>query len=122
MKLDLDHGAGLLIRGYRPGELRVGTETLSGHAIVTGERVIRDWAPPAVADLAVTDLDILISLDPEVILLGTGARQIFPPPELVHAIMSRGIGLEVMSTVAACRTFNVLVTESRRVAAALYID
>ncbi len=121
MKLDLDHGTGHFIRGYTPGELRVGTETLTADAIVTADRILRDWSPPEVAALGSADAAVLIELDVEVVLLGTGSQQIFPPAALGHALMSRGIGLEVMSTVAACRTFNVLVSESRRVAAALYL-
>jgi uncharacterized protein len=75
-----------------------------------------------VADLALADFEPILALQPEVILLGTGARQQFPPAALLQAVLSRGVGLEVMATDAACRTFNVLASEYRRVAAALYTD
>ena len=63
------------------------------------------------------DLEPLLELDPEVILLGTGASQVFPPPAVMAACLSRGVGLEVMNNAAAARTFNVLAGEARRVVA-----
>jgi uncharacterized protein len=64
-------------------------------------------------------LEPVFALRPEVVLLGTGARQVFPSPELLMCFHRRGIGIEVMATAAACRTFNVLVSERRKVVAAL---
>jgi uncharacterized protein len=74
-----------------------------------------------VAELAAEHLERAIALEPEVILLGTGARQHFPAPALLRAMLARGIGLEVMDTAAACRTFNVLASEYRRVVAVLFV-
>jgi uncharacterized protein len=122
MKLDREPGQGHVIRGYRPGELRIDTEMLHEPCVVMIDRLLRDWRPPAVADLALADFEPILALQPEVILLGTGARQQFPPAALLQAVLSRGVGLEVMATDAACRTFNVLASEYRRVAAALYTD
>jgi len=69
----------------------------------------------------VNSLAALLDGRPEVIVLGTGATNVFPPRELVFAMARRGIGLEVMDTAAAARTFNVLVGEDRQVAAVLYL-
>ena len=63
-----------------------------------------------------------LALEPEVILLGTGESQAFPPGRRMTDIMRRGIGLEIMTTGAACRTYNVLMAEQRRVVAALILD
>ena len=63
-----------------------------------------------------------VALEPEIVLLGTGDRQHFPHPRLLAPLTERRIGVEVMDTRAACRTFNILVAEGRRVAAALVID
>ena len=75
----------------------------------------------SVKDLARLDPSIILALDPEVVLLGTGQRQIFPGGRLSRRFFSAGIGIEVMDTGAACRTFNVLVAEQRRVVAVLML-
>lgn len=72
-------------------------------------------------ELNESDFDELLDANPEVIIVGTGATNIFPPRELVFAMARRGIGLEVMDTTAAARTFNVLVGEDRQVAAVLFL-
>ena len=74
-----------------------------------------------VESLTVDDLAILIETGPELILLGTGNRQLLPNRDLMFAMARRGIGLEVMDTPAAARTFNVLVGEGRSVAAVLFL-
>ena len=72
--------------------------------------------------LAEVDFQVLFDTSPEVIILGTGRKNIFPPRELMFAFARRGIGLEIMNTPAAARTFNVLAGEGRRIAAVLYVD
>lgn len=71
--------------------------------------------------LVESDLALLLETGPELIVLGTGNKYILPPRDLVFALARRGVGLEVMDTPAAARTFNVLISESRRVAAVLYL-
>ena len=121
MKLDRDNTAGNLIRGFADGQLLIGSQIFRKPVIITIDRIIADWSPPAPASLALGDLQAVLDLEPEVILLGTGLQQRFPPPQLTSAILGRGIGIEVMTTAAACRTYNVLAAEFRRVAAALFI-
>ena len=67
------------------------------------------------------DLEPLLALQPELVVLGSGATQQFPPPEVLAACLSRGIGLETMTNAAAARTFNVLASEGRRVVAGFVI-
>ncbi len=110
---------GNLIQAYRPGAVVIGGRTLEHSLVVTRERLIEAWRPRTAQELAANDLHCLLDLDLEVALLGTGATQIFPAPATLRPIIEHGIGLEVMDTAAACRTYNILIAEGRRVAAAL---
>ena len=77
------------------------------------------WSVTSFEGLAESDFESLRALDPEVVLLGTGARQRFPHPRLSRVLADARIGLEVMNTPAACRTYNILMAEGRKVVAAL---
>ena len=108
------------ITGYDNESVRVNNKAFSNGFIVTPNHFIHDWQPQLYTDLNATDLDILFDLKPSVILLGTGAKQIFPPKEIYRALVKSGIGFEIMDTQAACRTFNILMAEDRDVAAAMF--
>lgn len=114
-------GAALLVRSYGPGEVRVGDQVLRRSCLISAERLIEDWRPQTVDELTEADLDAVFALQPEIVVLGTGERQRFPEPRLLAALLARGIGCEVMDTGAACRTYNVLVSEARRAVAALLL-
>ena len=106
-----------VIRGYGKGELRIDDTPYRGAVLVSaltvhGDSEIHDF----IALIAIDPLRIL-ALDPELVLLGTGPRQLFPAASFGAQFLQLGIGFEVMDTGAACRTFNVLVAERRRVAA-----
>lgn len=109
------------IRAYAPGQVTVNDETLTCSLIVGPDRLIRDWPPQAFEDLTAGHLALALALEPEILILGTGDRLRFPSPRLTGEIQQRGIGVEVMDTAAACRTYNILLGERRRVAAALLI-
>ena len=111
-----------LIRGYSSQEIRIGEQRLQGSCLVSAESLIADWAPKTFADLATEHLEPVLALKPELVLLGTGPSQRFPPSAIRTAFTSQGIGLEVMDLGAACRTFNILVQEERRVVAALFLS
>lgn len=120
MKIQLEAGAGRnMIRSYAPGQITVNQDRLTGSIIVTPQQLVTDWRPRSFADLTAADFDILVTLDAEVVLLGTGTRLRFPAPSLTRALTLAQLGLEVMDTGAACRTYNILMSEGRRVAAAL---
>ena len=122
MKFTLEAGtAGNLIRGYAPGEIRIGERTVHDSCIVTASELVTQWGPEAFADFSVAHLEPLIALAPELVILGTGMTQQFAPLPIRQALAARGIGLEAMQLGAACRTFNVLIQEERRVAAALFL-
>src|SRR5690554_6030523 len=110
MKIELEVGYGRnIIRAYEPGRIKVNEELYTTSIIVTPERIVTDWLPRSVADLCRADLDAITALEPEVVLLGTGARLRFPPPALTRPLLDAGIGFEAMDTGAACRTYNVLM-------------
>jgi len=114
-------GSALLVRSYAPGEVRVGDRVLQRSFLISAERLVEDWRPQTLDELTAADLEPVFALQPEIVVLGTGPRQRFPPPQLLAQIMSRGVGCEVMDTGAACRTYNVLVSEARRAVAALFL-
>ncbi|MDB6042235.1 MAG: hypothetical protein JWM63_786 [Gammaproteobacteria bacterium] len=111
-----------LIRAYSPTEVRVGEQSLRASCIVTADTVIAEWEPASYAELAPSHLEAVLALKPELVLLGTGATQRFPPSQIRAAFIARGVALEVMDLGAACRTYNILVQEERRVAAALFLS
>jgi uncharacterized protein len=98
----------------------VGDRWVGGNIIVSADRIITDWSAQAPGTLALEDLAAALELEPEIILIGTGEGASLPDVELMSAIAERGIGLEFMTTPAACRTYNVLVHEQRRVVVALF--
>jgi uncharacterized protein len=113
--------AARLIRAYAPGELRINDDTYRETVMVSSSTVL---ALPEIRDvnaLPAFDATRMLALDPELVLLGTGPRQIFPAAAFRAQFLGRGIGFEVMDTGAACRTFNVLVAEQRRVVALLMV-
>jgi uncharacterized protein len=111
-----------LIRGYSAQEIRVGDQRLTTSCIVTAETLIVDWEPQSFDALQLEHLERLLALQPELILLGTGQTQRFPASGIRSALTARGVGLEVMDLGAACRTYNILVQEERRVAAGLFLS
>ncbi|HXH03308.1 MAG TPA: Mth938-like domain-containing protein [Candidatus Competibacteraceae bacterium] len=114
---DLDPNT-VYIRAYATGSVTVSDRVLTRSAVITPDG-IHDWAPQTFAELSEEHFADLLELNPEIVLLGTGARQRFPHPSLTRALLARGIGVEVMDTAAACRTYNIILAEGRRVVAAL---
>ncbi len=102
-------------------EVRLRDRAFGSSLVVTRDAILDAWHPPAPESLSLDDFTDLLALKPEVVLLGTGNRQRLPPPALYAAFAARGIGLEVMDNRAACRTFNLLLSEYRDVAVALML-
>lgn len=122
MKFHRESTASLTIRRVERGRIRIGDEHYESTVALTGDTVFEDVDAPEIRDLGVADLESLLDTDPEIVLIGTGWTQRQPQRELIFAMARRGVGLEVMDTPAACRTFNILVSEGRRTAALLVID
>ena len=120
MKLHLTNISGInLFTGYGEGYVMVNKQRHEQSLVVLRDRVLTDWPPAGFDDLDAGDFALLAELKPEIVLLGTGERLRFPRPELTRALMEARIGLEVMDIQAACRTYNFLAAEERKVAAAL---
>jgi uncharacterized protein len=110
-----------LVRAYGSGELRVNDNVYRSTIIVSASAVQAAPDIRGMEDLAGLDPSRILSQGPELVLLGTGPRQIFPAASFRAQFLSAGIGFEVMDTGAACRTFNVLVAEQRHVVALLML-
>jgi uncharacterized protein len=122
VKFTLEPPAGAnLVRSYSATELRIGEQRVQRSCLVTAERLITDWPPASFEELAPAHLEAIFALGPELVLLGTGPAQRFASAAVRAEFARRSVGLEVMQLGAACRTFNVLVQEERRVLAALFL-
>jgi uncharacterized protein len=106
------------VTAYGPGFIDINQTRHHGHLLVCPDRPVEGWNVPDFASLRSEDFQALAELAPEVVLLGTGERQRFVSPRLTAALASRGVGVECMTTAAACRTYNILMAEGRRVLAA----
>ncbi len=122
MKLHASVTTGLMsITAYDAGFIAVNGRPLTRSFLLTPRHLIEDWAPESFEALAESDFSAIANLGAPIVLLGTGARQRFPAPGLLRPLLARRVGVEVMDTHAACRTYNILMAEGRDVAAALLI-
>ena len=108
-----------VIRAYAPGRINVSDVMLSKSFIVAPDRLIEDWPPQEFKGLTAEHLKAALALEPEILIIGTGSEQHFLTGEMMAALSKSGIGVEVMDTAAACRTYNVLLSEDRKVVAAI---
>jgi len=120
MKFSLAGTAGHQVQSYRPGRLQIGEQVYAHSVLLTAARV-DPWDVSDMGDLQAAHLEHLLTLEPDVVLLGTGEQQRFPPRSIHRCLAEAQVGLEIMSTAAAVRTFNVLVAEGRHVVAALIV-
>ncbi|NOX77104.1 MAG: Xcc1710-like domain-containing protein [Gammaproteobacteria bacterium] len=135
--LDLDYRS-YNIRACRPGAISftapadtsgahakpVELKTVNGSLIISAKQLIDDWPPETIEELRVEHIAAIVALEPELILLGTGATLQFPEREMLMQLRSqrvsgRQVGVEIMDTAAACRTYNILMAEGRHVVAGL---
>ena len=106
--------------GYGPGYVEVNRERHAASVVVTGEQVI-PWSVRSADALTRADLDLIVEMAPEIVLIGTGASFVFPDPAALAGLNAARVGVEVMDTQAACRTYNILLGEGRNVVAALIV-
>lgn len=110
-----------MFTGYGAGHVLVNHARYERSLIVLPDRIIENWDPSVLEDVTAEHFDFVLSLQPEMVLFGTGATLRFPHPRLTRSLIEARIGVEVMDTAAACRTYNILTAEGRRVAAVLLI-
>lgn len=119
MKFHLQAPGTIVVTALDADSIRVGTTDYREGIVLTPDTVIPGWAPAGFAALGEPDFAQLLTYDPELVLLGTGPTLQFPHPRLLAALTQQRIGVETMDSRAACRTFNILVAEGRRVVAAV---
>jgi uncharacterized protein len=122
MKFHLSTGEGNVVTGIGPGWVRIGVVEYRASLVLTPEAVVEGWAPAGFDALAAADYAALLAHAPEIVLIGTGASLRFPHPRLTHALAEARVGFEAMDTASACRTFNILAAEGRKVLAALLLE
>ncbi len=103
------------------GYVAVNGERYTQAIVLTSAQVHTDWTARDWASLTSAHFDYFLPLAPEVLLFGTGAKHFFPHPELYRNLIAAGIAVEFMDTPAACRTYNILVAEDRKVVAAVLL-
>ena len=109
------------LRGADARQALVNDLRLTASFLLSPHRLVEGWPVRDATAMQPADLDAALELEPEVVLLGTGERQVFPPPAVMAACLQRGIGLEPMNNAAAARTYTVMASEERKVVAAFIL-
>ncbi|GAB2659314.1 Mth938-like domain-containing protein [Arenimonas aestuarii] len=110
-----------VLRGTTASTVLVNQQALDASFVLAPNQLVENWGPASIDELEPGHMDTLLALKPSVAILGTGPRQRFPSPAVMAAMLTRGVGLEVMDNAAAARTFNVLATEGRTVVVAFLL-
>jgi len=122
MQLNLEHpDHEFFLRGADGASVRVNERLITSSFVLAPNSLIEGWPVREVKAMTPQDLDPILALEPEVILLGSGATQAFPPAAVLAHCLRSGVGLETMTNAAAARTFNVLASEGRRVVVAFVL-
>ncbi len=123
MKFELtDQASGYFIQAYREQQIIIDELTYINSMVVLPNQLFPDWNVTDYKQLTKKHFDELLETKPDLVILGTGKKQQFPSAKLYQSLINAGIGVEVMSTSAACRTYNIVAAEGRRVAAALILE
>lgn len=111
----------LPIQAYEPGQLKMNNQFFEHSVLLKYGQLATAWDVSTVEDLSFSDLQILLDEKPQVILLGTGPKLAFPSAAFMKTVLQNGLAVEIMDTGAACRTYNLLLAEGRRVVAGLIV-
>jgi len=121
MKISLENSnADYRITAYEAGIIKINEESIES-AVILSANGYQLWEAQSIATLTEELLMMALVEKPDILLLGTGETQQFPAPHLMKPVVEAGTGLEVMDTAAACRTYNILLSEDRHVVAALLL-
>jgi uncharacterized protein len=110
-----------LVTGFGDGYLQIGDRQVTRTVVLGPGVLLEDWGDSSIERIAAEDFAQLTRLQAQIVLLGTGPTQQFPHPSLLRPLIDAGVGVEVMDTLAAARTYNILVAEGRSVAAVLIL-
>jgi len=121
MRIAQDNASTNSIHSYTAGQIIIREQTITASVVITPDKIIDDLLPEKFGTLDETHFTGLAELQPRIIILGSGNTLHFPPAACTARLLQQGIGIEVMTTDAACRTFNVLLSEDRDVIAALFM-
>jgi uncharacterized protein len=123
MKFQPDHLDGVnAISKLERGRIWVHGTPFDGSLLVPWQGEVQAWAASTPAQLTASHFDAIVPFQPELVIFGSGSQHRFVPPQLYRSLIERRIGLETMDTAAACRTFNVLANEGRKVLGAFLIE
>ena len=123
LKLQSDpHSGTNTITGYGDGYVEINQTPYKHSVLLSSDGAILKWSAKSFGDLDASHFSQMVDLKPELILIGTGSRQQFPKPVLLKSLISAKIGFEIMDSQAACRTYNILVGEGRKVLLALIVE
>lgn len=122
MKFSEDYSSGTyIINGYNADGIIINQRSFTSSLIVSNYQLLEDWPVQEISELSADYLAPILELKPEVILIGTGSTLIFPPPSSYASVIQSGLGIEFMDSVAACRTYNILLSEDRNVVAGIIL-
>lgn len=122
MKFAEDHNsANYKISAYDENSIAINGLPHSQSLVISPMELLSNWSPAKYSELDADHLDAVYAMKPEIIILGTGLKQIFPPAEILRRLAKEQIGYEIMDTQAACRTFNILMAEDRTVVAGMFL-
>lgn len=122
MQLQLNNAGGNVVQAADVGWVRIDGTDLRKSLLVSQDRLQKNWDVTSVTELGETQAQQLLEFQPELVIVGTGAQLVFPDRTFLLPFLQNGIGCEVMDTLAACRTYNVLLGEGRAVLAALILS
>jgi len=111
----------LIITSYDDDHIVINERPYYSSLVITLKQIDPDWAPVKPSDISIDKIEELLDHQPEIILLGTGHKTVFPEPEAIVLCAQAGVGLEVMDSASACRTYNVLLSEERKIVAGLLL-
>jgi len=117
-----DNNATFQIRAFKPGFIQINDTTFTQSVNISPTQLVADWPPQTFTELTAVHLEIIKTLKPAILLLGVGSKLEFPSIEIYGDLLNLGIGVEIMNTSAACRTYTILTAEERNVIAALIIN
>lgn len=122
MKFSEDNpDAGFFISHYDNNELLINGKRFTQSLVISPDQLIENWCSSEIKDLSAGHFEQILALEPELIILGTGDKLTFPDMSVYAACINKNIGVEIMDTGAACRTYNVLLSENRKVVAGLLL-